>query len=699
KTSTCEVPDYYESVEKEFEAAKNRVAILDIRDYGMLEITGELERAQAFLQEVTTNNVLNLKTNSAQYSLLLDKECNVIDDVIITRVENDALGRARYLLITNPENTEKVKLWLRALSDGYIVFDSEDIYRKIEGPVIVKDLKEISDSKLPVICIQGDKVNELLQKLLPNLQTLDNKHLEVVIEGMKIGIIRTDSEKVPQVLLYTSVSNAEKLLSLVLKAGSRVGAVRVGKVARTKLRAERGLPSYEGKKAGITTLLNTHPDLFDFSKPYFIGSGSIGRKEKATEKSEFKHIPKAEIRRACLYDEHLKLTNRFTTFVDWEMPLVYTSVNEEHHAVRERAGLFDISHMGVLEVEGEYSTRFLDLVTTNYVPLLRVGQSQYSYLLDANGEVMDDVFIYRLACDKYMIVTNAVNAAKIKEWLDAVNSKNIYIDKDRPWIEVEGEVKIRDLKSSEAGEEQKIDIALQGPRSLEILQALANGTTKKVIAELRKNELAEAELEGIKLIISRTGYTGENIGYELFVHPKQATKLWKSILEKGKALGVKPCGLACRDSTRIEAGLPLYGNELAGNYKITPSGAGFGAFVKLHKPYFIGRNKFIESEKTRKSEIVRFKLERKGARAIRHGDAVLNSKGESIGAVTSAALVDYIQVGLAYIDRNYTAEGTELGIAPVREGKTLAPEHTTIMKRFPLRKELLPGEKYQFGFA
>ncbi|MDI6708739.1 MAG: glycine cleavage system aminomethyltransferase GcvT [Candidatus Thermoplasmatota archaeon] len=662
------MPEYYESIEKELEAAKNGVAIFDLRDYGLLEITGDRERAEAFIQEVSTNNTLNLEVGYAQYSILLDRASNVLDVVIVARLQNDALGRAHFLVITNPENTEKIKLWLRALSDGYVIFD-EDIYRKIEGPVIVEDLKEISESIL-VAGIQGPKTQQLLQRLLPNL------------ENMKVGIIRT-GKKPFEILFYTSLSSAEKLLSVILKKGSELGARQIGKVAGAKLIAEK-LPN---------------SDLFNFAKPYFIGCTNLAKGEKLARKSELRYVPKVKVRKSYLYDEHLKLTNHFTNFANWEMPLVYTNVNEEHRAVRERAGLFDVSHMGIIEVKGEYSTRFLDLVTTNYVPLLKVGESQYSYILDPEGQVMDDVFIYRLANDRYIIVTNAANADKIKEWLVSVNSKNICIDNDRPCIEVEGEVTISDLKLSEAGEEQKIDIALQGPNSLKIIQELADSATKKIIAELRKNELAEVELAGIKLIISRTGYTGENIGYELFLHPKQAPKLWNLILEKGKEFGAKPCGLACRDSTRIEAGLPLYGHELAGEHKITPSGAGFGAFVKLHKPYFIGRSKFIEFEKLRKQEIVRFKLDRKGARALRPGDSVLNQKGESIGVVTSAALVDYIQVGLAYVNKDCAREGTKIAISQLRAGKILGPESATVMTRFPLRKELLPGERYQFGFA
>jgi glycine hydroxymethyltransferase len=266
---------------------------------------------------------------------------------------------------------------------------------------------------------------------------------------------------------------------------------------------------------------------------------------------------------------------------------------------------------------------------------------------------MDDVMIYRLSRDNYMMVVNALNREKIKAWLRAVNSRQFIIDKDNPEKEVEGRVKIEIS--------QKVDLALQGPNSLTILQKLTKGEKlEKDIRDLGKNEFLETRLRGIKVLISRSGYTGEEIGYELYFSSQDALRAWNLVLEKGRELGIKPAGLGARDSARIEAGLPLYGQELAGGNNISPLEAGYPAFLKFHKPFFIGREVLLK--KRVKKEIIRFKMKAKGVRKINPRDKVLNEKGQYIGEVTSATLVKGIQMGMAYIDKNYTKEGTTIRI-------------------------------------
>jgi glycine hydroxymethyltransferase len=362
------------------------------------------------------------------------------------------------------------------------------------------------------------------------------------------------------------------------------------------------------------------------------------------------------------------------------MPLWYSRASEEHRAVRESAGLFDVSHMGRIRIKGDYAGRFLDIVTTNFIHKLRIGQACYSYVLDPDGDVMDDIFVYKIQEDDYILVVNAVNAEKIIQWFNAVNSREFIIDKDDPAVEIEKQVKIIDLRAP--SEDQNVNIALQGPDSIKILSRLIRSGDLHL---LKRNHIAAFDLDGINLLIARTGYTGEQFGYEIFVDAKDAVHLWQILLKTGKEFGLKPCGLAARDSIRIEAGLPLYGHELAGRFNILPIEAGYGSFIKRHKPFFVGRRSHLEKEKDAARQIVCFRVENPGARKIKANDPIVNRSGECIGAVTSCALVTGVQVGMALIERAYAIEGTKIGIFPIPERGKIAEEGS--------KKELLPGKK------
>lgn len=386
-------------------------------------------------------------------------------------------------------------------------------------------------------------------------------------------------------------------------------------------------------------------------------------------------LRQGKIKQTPLYKEHLKLGATFTNFAGWKMPVCYTSIGEEHKAVREAAGLFDVTHMGVIEIAGEHAASFLDTVSTNYARWLKEGKSQYTFLLDPEGNVLDDVIIYRRGRDQYMMVVNAVNEKKIWAWLCAVNSRKILIDRDHPDKEVKGKVILRNLKDSSSGKDQKIDLALQGPHSLAILQKLAKEKElKRKLGRIKRGEFIEIKLAGTEIIISRTGYTGEDIGYELYLHPENVSLIWNLLLREGKEFNIKPAGLGARDSTRVEAGLPLYGHELAGKYSIAPAEAGYGAFVKLRKPYFIGKKCLMERQVQRKMEIIRFKMKSKGIRMVKPEDPVVDEKGQYIGRVTSSALVKGTQVGLAYVDKNFVQEGRKIGIFILPRGGKTFPE-------------------------
>ncbi|MHB9091305.1 MAG: glycine cleavage system aminomethyltransferase GcvT, partial [Chloroflexota bacterium] len=459
-------------------------------------------------------------------------------------------------------------------------------------------------------------------------------------------------------------------------------------------------------RESLGSAVERDPGAIALEKPYFVGQAQFGG-GPGEAKPAFTFAPyEGELRKSCLYAEHLRLTaaRNLVPFAGWTMPVWYTSIGEEHRAVRETAGLFDVTHMGVLEVRGEHAARFLDLVTTNYVPSLKPGQAQYAYLLFPDGAVIDDVLIYCLAVDRFMLVVNAANAEKDKIWLDAVNARAVHIDEEYPAKAVDVRVEIRDLKDPATGNEQRVDVSLQGPASLAILRkVMPDVATRHALRRLGRSEFLRTRIAGVDTIVSRTGYTGEHYGYELYLHPDRAPEIWRLLLAEGAEFGLKPAGLGARDSTRTEAGLPLYGHELAGHYDVSPGEAGYGSFVKLHKTFFVGRNAFAQSEAKRKLEVVRFQMNGRGVRMAKTGDPVVDKRGEVIGHVTSAVAIDGQQTGLAYVDRRYAEEGTAIGIFPLpRErgrgaepgkpdlkpgDRVLIHEEATVVSRFPARQK------------
>ncbi len=576
-----------------------------------LRVTGW--RARQFVQQVVTANVAELAPGDSLTTYMLDRNGNLIAEVTVEREEPDRWGRDRYL-ITPASNGAQVAAWLRALSDGYTLFDEEDVFRKVEGPVVVEEA--------------GDRTQD----------------------------------------------------------------------------AGRKAQEEAGKQGGdAAALFAAHPERFDLTKPYFVGQAHLREFAPKVEREEWRwEEPETPLKRTPLYEVHKRMGAKMVPFAGWEMPVWYTSVSEEHRAVREAAGLFDVAHMGVFEITGPHATAFLDTVCSNYVAWLEDGQSLYGYLLDPDGQVIDDVMIYRLRADHYLMVVNAANEEKDWDWLNAVNERRVVIDRDRPWVQVEAQAVLRNLKDPASGERQRRDLALQGPASLPILQALTDDPeTKAALRRLRRTELMECELAGIPLVVARTGYTGEEWGFEIFVHPDDAPRLWEAILEAGEPFGVKPCGLGARDSLRTEAGLPLYGHELAGPFDISPIEAGFPGYVKYHKPFFVGRDPLLAREKDRKREVIRFRVNEKGVRIPHLGDPVVNRKGQQIGHVTSCSIdAEGYLVGMAIVEKRYNVPETPIAVFPLGgkpldeallRGKRVAlPVAATVLTRFPEREEGRP---------
>ncbi len=368
----------------------------------------------------------------------------------------------------------------------------------------------------------------------------------------------------------------------------------------------------------------------------------------------------------ALIDEHGRLGARMAQFAGWEMPLWYAGASQEHAAVREAAGLFDIGHMGVLEVAGEDAAGFLDAVSTARASRLEVGRCRYTFLLGHDGLPLDDVIICRMAPERFIAVVNAANAATVREWLTGLAEGRIpprggTTDPDSAR---EFALSLRDLTAHSLGDERLTGMALQGPVSAEVLGGLVEAQV--ALDAMPRFAITEATLLGARAIVSRTGYTGEAVGYELFVRAGDATRVWRAVLEAGEPLGVVPAGLAARDSLRIEAGLPLFGHELAGPHEITPLGAGYARFVELGKDFFVGREGLIAREAERRFEVVRFSLDDAGSRAIRADDPVGSRRGQMVGRVTSCALAGEVQLGMAWIDRKLAREGAELLLYPAR---------------------------------
>lgn len=470
-------------------------------------------------------------------------------------------------------------------------------------------------------------------------------------------------------------------------------------LARSVSRAAEGLRSALGADADPTP----GPDAFCDTKPYFVGWERRPASGDSLPRFEWVEPVDPPLLVTPLHETHKTMGARMVPFAGYDMPVWYTSVGEEHAAVREAAGLFDVSHMGVFDVSGPHAADLLNVVTSNDIATLSVGESQYSYFLLPDGRVIDDLMVYRIGEQRYMLVVNASNNDKDWAWINAVNEGRVLIDERRPTAHVQHSALIRDLRAPEHGADRRVDIAIQGPRSMDVLLALAgdDGGFARRLRALPWAGVMQGTPGGFDLIISRTGYTGERVAYELFVHPDRAVDLWNALLATGEPFGLKPCGLAARDSTRTEAGLPLYGHELAGSFDLNPADAGFAGFVKVWKPFFIGREAFLAHEQTRDRIVARFRMNEKGVRRPEPGDPVLDRRGKVVGHVTSCAIDNegYL-LGQAVVPLNLSALGTPLyiyqlggGARPIKVpdgidiGSRLPmPDAVTVLTRFPERR-------------
>lgn len=348
----------------------------------------------------------------------------------------------------------------------------------------------------------------------------------------------------------------------------------------------------------------------------------------------------AEPKKTPLFETHQKLGAKLVDFHGWMMPIQYEGIVKEHHAVRERVGLFDISHMGEIRVRGKDALSFLQKIMTNDLSKLQAGQCLYSPMCKSDGGIVDDTVTYKFAGDNYLVVVNASNIDQDANWF--VNNKT-------------GDVSIEN-ESDATGL-----LAVQGPKSVDVFKAAFG----KDLESIDYYHFIETELDGVPLVVSRTGYTGEK-GVEIFCPADKVVPLWEKIMEKGKPFGIAPIGLGARDTLRLEMKFALYGNDITS--ETNPLEAGLRWTVSFEKGDFIGRDALLKAkDKGLKRRLVCFQLEEPGV--ARHGFEVWNDSHQ-IGEVTSGTVSPVLgkSIGLAYVETGYGKPGSAIKIA-VRQKK------------------------------
>jgi len=330
------------------------------------------------------------------------------------------------------------------------------------------------------------------------------------------------------------------------------------------------------------------------------------------------------------------------SFGEWIMPVQYTGIVEEHQAVRKNLGMFDISHMGQFVVSGHGVASWLNTMLTNNIQKLEVGQGQYTFLLNERGGIIDDLIAYRIGDEKFLLVVNAARVSEDFKWLD----------RHRPVeaaVSAASKIQIKNRSADFGG------VAIQGPRIAQLFVDLP-----------ARNHIVDVELAGMPISIARTGYTGED-GVEIFFPTADAAKFWNTVLEKGKDLGIKPCGLGARDTLRLEMCYPLNGSDLSPERN--PIEAGLAFFVDLTKRKFVGRDVLLNAEeKGMAQKLAAFRMEGKGASRTgvpppRPHYLVFNG-GERIGEVTSGTLSPSLNygIGMAYINAPQSKVGSKIDI-------------------------------------
>lgn len=360
------------------------------------------------------------------------------------------------------------------------------------------------------------------------------------------------------------------------------------------------------------------------------------------------------IQHIALNDIHVQLGGKMMAFAGFNMPVRYSSDIEEHKTVRESVGVFDVSHMGEFLVRGPRALDLIQWVSSNDASTLKIGQAQYAYLPNEKGGIVDDLLIYKMGEEEYMLVVNAANIKKDWDWINLHNTMGAELEN------------ISDQTSL---------FAVQGPKAAEVLQSL----TSVKLDEIKFYHFAIGELAGVdNAILSATGYTGAG-GFEIYVKNEHALTIWKAIFEAGKDYGIKPIGLGARDTLRLEMGYSLYGNDITD--ETSPIEAGLGWITKFNKDFINSAQLKEQKENGVERQLVGFILREKGI--PRAHCPIFNTEGDIIGEVTSGTMSPSmgIGIGLGYVKSEYAKPGSHISIS-VRN-KTLV----AVVEKLPLLKK------------
>jgi aminomethyltransferase len=346
-------------------------------------------------------------------------------------------------------------------------------------------------------------------------------------------------------------------------------------------------------------------------------------------------VSDAAQKKTPLYEEHVRLGAKMIPFGDWIMPVQYSGIMDEHQAVRKNVGVFDISHMGQLVATGPTAGVWLNEMLTNNTQKLEVGTGQYTFLLNENGGIIDDLIVYRTAPEEFLLVVNASRTDEDFAWLERHRANDLALSN----------------RSADYG-----GLAIQGPRVVDLFQSILGDDVDLP----PRNAIVDLAAKGKELLIARTGYTGED-GVEVFFPTKDAAMVWNEVLDKGRALGIRPCGLGARDTLRLEMCYPLNGSDLSPEHN--PIEAGLGFFVDLKKPKFIGREELVKAKETgTANRLVPFRMKSKGPPPRPHYSVWRD--GEQIGEATSGTLSPSLNqgIGMAYVAAPHARAGTEIEI-------------------------------------
>nr|WP_120492136.1 glycine cleavage system aminomethyltransferase GcvT [Corynebacterium lactis] len=367
-------------------------------------------------------------------------------------------------------------------------------------------------------------------------------------------------------------------------------------------------------------------------------------------------------RRSALYDEHVKLGAEMRNIGGYEVPYRYTSEVAEHDAVREAVGLFDLSLMGIIRVTGEDAPSFLAHTLISAIKPLALGRAKYTMIVQEDGGIIDDLIIYRLGSHEFMLVQNAANFEDVHSTLlERVGGYNV-------------DIELMDRTTAL--------LAVQGPKAAKLMRRVLPHDLHATLDGMNYYSCTLLEVAGVEMIVARTGYTGED-GFEIFPPVEHAVDVWRAILaaggdvenptdpaDKGEALGLLPCGLACRDTLRLEAGMPLYGYELTRDR--TPLEAGFKSIMGPTKGQFIGRNALFNRPQSKE---VLVGLRVSGSEALDRGTELLDDEGNKVGVITSSKVSPTLgqPIAFAYVERWLAPKGTEFKVADSSVTATVVP--------------------------